>query len=586
MFVIAAVAAATPSCADQGGGEYFGTTSRTQVVRKDEATFYLNNGTEPEYLDPGKSNDLASSVLIAQLFEGLTAYHPKDLHPTPGVAERWDRSDDGRRYRFHLREAAKWSDGRPVTAHDFEYAWKRVLRPKTASRASSQLHVLKNGELFNRGLIKDESAVGVRAASDRVLEVELEQPTPYFLELTSLATLCPVRRDVIERYSENEELWVRPENIVVNGPYTLDAWRFRYEITMKRSPFYWDRDKLRIHRIVWLEVEDYRSTMNLYKAGEIDFIGPNLALPAEYMDVLSTKKDFRRFPYLSSYWYDFNTSKPPVDDVRVRWALNLAVNKREIVEKITRSGQIPATHYVPDFTGGGYAAQVEADKAAGTDPFSAPEMAFNPARARALLEEAGYKVVEEGDGYRALGFPPLEILYNTSEGHRNIALAIQSMWRAHLGVSVTLRNEDWKVMLKNLRDGHFQIARSGYTANYNHPHTFLDLFLSYSPENRVGWVDKEYDATIKRALTATGAESIRLYRQAEAMAVAGMGRLPLYFYTKSTLVKPWVKGYYGNARNAFLAKWVWIDNDYQRGAPDEPSHPPLEFPPPGRIEGP
>lgn len=741
------------SCDGDAASPYFGTTDRTG---KDPTTFYVNNGHEPEYLDPGNSSDAASSALILQLFEGLTAYHPEDLRPTPGVAVRWDESDDKRRLRFYLRPDAKWSDGLPVTARDFEYAWKRVLRPRTASRAAPNLYPLKNGEIFNRGklkvaaaelrlraepregsapaatlpkgeavlilasspmalassirplprvpegissvlytkspeslvlglggariaadsqpntmkrgaevkvlgraapvecngapdswftieiggergalpgcmlaepkspkqflfverfsnlpfglpfgengrerqkagpsgfvleseLVSDDSVLGVRAKDDLTLDVELEQPTPYFTDLTSHPTLYPVRKDLIEEFERRgqEGLWSRPENMISNGPYVLDTWKFRYEITMKRNPHYWDREKLRIHRIVWLEVEDYRSTMNLYKAGEIDFIGDNVSLPSEYMDLLSAKKDFLRFPILSTYWFELNTRKPPTDDARVRWALNLAIDKREIVERITRAGQIPATHIVPDFTGGGYAEQAAADREAGADPFASPDFLHNPERGRALLAEAGFPVEKDSDGYRASGFPPIEILYNTSEGHRHIAIAIQSMWKQHLGVSATLRNEEWKVMLKSVRDGHFQVARGGMGANYNHPHTFLDLFLSYSPQNATGWVDKEFDALMKAALAAPDrSESIKLYRKAEERAVAGMSRIPLYFYTKSTLIKPWVKGYYGTVRMVHLVKWLWIDEAWRQNPENRPAFTPLPFPEPGRY---
>jgi oligopeptide transport system substrate-binding protein len=738
-------ALACAACADDASSPYFGTTDRTG---KDPATLYLNNGTEPEYVDPGKSADAVSSNLILQLFEGLTAYHPVDLRPTPGVAVRWDESDDKRRLRFYLRDNARWSDGAPVTAHDFEYAWKRVLRPRTASRAAPNLYPLKNGEIFNRGKLKiaaaelrlradprdgsppaatlpkgtavlvlasspmalassirplprvpegvsavtytkspeslvvgaetpqgpgkmekgaevtvlgrvapvecngapdhwfsldlggergvlpgcmlaepkspkrfflverftdlpsfgearpaipegpspsgfvleneilsDDAVLGVRAKDDFTLDVELEQPTPYFTDLTSFPTLYPVRRELVEEFERRgqADLWFRPENIITNGPYTLDQWKFRYEITMKRNPHYWDYKNLRIHRIVWLEVEDYRSTMNLYKAGEIDFIGDSLALPVEYMGLLSGKRDFLRYPILSTYWFDLNTRKPPTSDVRVRWALNLAIDKREIVERITRGGQIPATHVVPDFTGGGYSEQAEADRTAGTDPFASPDFSHNPERARALLAEAGFPVVRDNEGYRASGFPPLEILYNTNEGHRHIAVAVQSMWKRYLGVSATLRNEEWKVMLKSVRDGQFQVARGGMGANYNHPHTFLDLFLSYSPQNATGWADKEFDALIHAAAAACDRrEGIKIYRKAEERAVAGMSKLPLYFYTKSTLLKPWVKGYYGTVRPAHLVKWMWIDPSWRSSPENSPAAPPLPFPEPGR----
>ena len=758
---LAATASCVMSACNSGHDGYFGTTERRG---KDETTFYANNFVEPEYLDPGKANDTASTLLVFQMFEGLTSYDAKDLHPVQGVATRWEQSDDNRRFRFHLRPEARWSDGAPVRAQDFEYAWKRALRPSFASLAASTLYPLKNGELYSQGklvslakdvslsaepragspptaalakgtpvivlarspmrsatsiaplaelpgvtevtldkadakmktpdvltlpggpaieasggewknaevmvtrraaavdcngasdhwfevvgakgrgflpgcalerpkgtggfalvtrfvdlptfgktagadpppavdgllpsrsvetgfveaadLVDDDSVVGVRATDDLTLEVELERSTPYFTDLTSYTALFPVRRDVVERFERRgePELWFRPENIVVNGPYTLESWKFRYEITMKRNPHYWDRERLRIHRIVWFEVEESNSTLNLYKAGDLDYLGDNASMPAEHLEFVATKKDFHRFDQLATYWYELNVQKPPLDDQRVRHALNLAVDKRQLVDRITRGGQQPATHYVPEFTGNGYAEQVASERAGGADPFMQPDLGFDPARGRALLAEAGYPVVADGDRFRADGFPPLEILYNTSEGHRQVAVAIQDMWKRHLGITVSLRNEEWKVMLKNLRDGHFQIARLGWSAMYNHPHTFLDNFLSHSPQNRTRWADRDFDELLaKAAATADRAESIRLYRLAEERAVRGMARIPLYFYTKPTLVKPWVKGFRGNVRNMHYVKWLAIEPDWRTSQADY-VFPSLELPPPGALD--
>ncbi|WP_437321056.1 peptide ABC transporter substrate-binding protein [Sorangium sp. So ce385] len=755
---LGALLATLAACSGEGDG-YVGTTARTG---KDAATFYVNNGEEPEYLDPGKAVDSVSISLLQQMFEGLTAYGPGDLRPVQGMATRWEQSDDNRIYRFHLRPEARWSDGKPVTAHDFEYAWKRVLRPSTASLAATNLHVLKNGELFNLGklkalreaatlraaprpdappalslprgafvvvlgqsparvtsavpplaapppgvasvtyaepdeetgagerlsfgaagsapvpapvdaaaggawrgaevallaagppvacngaadrwfeiegpqgrgflpgcllgptdaaayalvaphaslptydpaaprssppagggvtgfvaaseLVEDDAAVGVRARDDLTLEVELEQPTPYFTDLTSFVTLFPVRRDVIEPFEARgePELWFRAENIVVNGPYQLDEWKFRYEITMKRNPAYWAHDALRIHRIVWMEIAQYNATLQLYKAGDLDYMGDNSELPYDHLGWLSGKKDLRRIEYLSTVYYEVNTTKPPLDDARVRWALNLAIDKRELVEKITRVGK-PATHYVPDITGSGYAEQVAEERARGADPFASPEVGHDPARARALLAEAGYEVVREGDELRAKGFPPLEVLYNTGEGHGQVAVAIQDMWKRHLGISATLRNEEWRVMLKNLRDGNFQVIRLAWFADYNHPQTWLANFLSYSPNNRSGWADAAFDEELRRAAAiADPRESIRRFRAAERRALDGMCRIPLYFEEKPTLVKPWVRGYIPNARNTQLVKWLWIDPDWQHRPAGEPP-PVLELPPPGRL---
>ncbi len=579
--LLTALPALAASGCDDAASPYFGSTRR---ATRDPATFYVNAGGEPEYLDPGKCADAGCAALITQLFEGLTRYHPEDGHPVQGVAERWEKSDDNRRFRFHLRPDARWSDGRPVTAGDFEYAWKRALSPRTASRAAGTLYALKNAEAYRLGKLSDPTLVGVRATDDRTLDVELERPTPYFLELTSHHAYAPVRRDVIEAFEQRGkgDLWTRPSSFVGNGPYVLDRWDFQYQITMKENPFYWDRARLAIRRIVWMEVEDYHATMNLYKTGELDFIGNSVSLPAEYQALLSGKRDYRRDDFLSVSWYELNTRKPPLDDVRVRRALDLAIDKEQIVTRIARGGQRPATHYVPDFTGSGYAEQAAADRARGVDPFAG--YGFDPARARALLAEAGFAPVREGEGWRAPGFPPIEILYNTGEGNRQVAVAIQAMWRENLGITALLRSEEWKVMLETHRNGDFQVMRFGQTADYDHPETFLAPFLAGSPLNTTGYHDEVFERTMREAAaTADPRESIRLYREAERRALDAMPRIPLYFYTRSTLVKPWVRGFRGTAWNPHAIQFLRIDPSFQRGGPDTPACLPPELGPPGVL---
>jgi oligopeptide transport system substrate-binding protein len=561
---------------------YFGNTDRGH---KTANTLYISSAGEPEHLDPGRSADTNSAQLISAMFEGLLVYGPRDLRPVQGVARAWDRSDDGRVYRFHLRPEARWSDGRPVTSHDFEYAWKRVLRRETASRSAPELYPIKNAELVHRSRLS-EALLGVRAIDDHTLDVELERPTPYFLALTCRPAFAPVRRDVIERLERQgeAELWVRPENIVVNGPYTLDTWKFQYEITMKQNPYYWAKDTLRLHRIVWLEIDSSHAAMRLYQAGEIDALGGSWSPPPEYMPLLEDKRDLVRFPLLMIYWYELNTRVRPIYDIRVRRALDLAVDKRALVDRVTRGGHVPASHYVPENTGSGYAEQAAADRAAGADPFAG--QAHDPERARALLRNAGYELIKEGGGFRAKGFPPLEVLYTEGDdAHRQIAIAIQDMWRRHLGVAVSLRSEEFKVMLNTIQQGQFQIVASGWVADYNHPYTFLETFLSGSPNNASGFSDATFDALLARAEGASDPEeSIRVYRQAEERAVLGMSRLPLFFPAGSMLRKPWIKGFYGNGRSMDLVRWLWIDPAFRdHPMSDEPASAPPDLPKPGRI---
>jgi len=708
---------------------YYGTTSRHG---REPTTLYLNNGQEPEYIDPTLTSESGGAFIVAQIFEGLVQQHPDTLAPIPGVAERYDQSEDNRIFRFHLRHDAKWSDGRPVVAGDFLYAWHRALTPATGARMAELLYNLKNGRGFHQGKLKvlkekttlspkpdlkggdalpagqavqvllqlpaqttslplpaprksiqaaelkartgepaavevvglgpagscngaddrwfevkvggaqgflpgcalnesgpkptvavverytdlptfeetaaepgegkapvgfvpasqleaDLSVVGVRAPDDHTLEVELEKPTPFFLELLAYTTFFPVRKDVIERFAAEgrPDEWTRPDNIVSNGPYTLAEHKFRYEMTLAKNPHHYRADELKIDRVVVLEVGSYHATMNLYKTGEIDYIGQNLSLPQEFLPRLGRFEDFQQSMYNATYWYEFNVDQKPVDDPRVRHALDLAVDKKALVERVTKGGQVPATHFVPDFVGGGYAVQSEAERKAGKGRFDGAGHDFDPARGRALLKGAGYEIVKDDDGWRAKGFPDLEILYNTSEGHRAIAVAIQGMWKQHLGISVTLRNEEWKVMIKNLRDGRFQIARFGWVGDYNHPHSWLETFAGYSGNNWTNWEDTRFDQLLAEAAATKDPDlSMSRYREAEARLVEAMPRMPLYFYTKSSLIKPYVRGFYSNSANRHNVCWMWIDSsfDRKRGPVDNrPAMDPGTFPPPGSI---
>ncbi|MSP24215.1 MAG: peptide ABC transporter substrate-binding protein [Myxococcales bacterium] len=662
------------ACRAESEPGYFGTVGRRGGAPN---TFYVNNYDEPEHLDPALVSESAGSTLLLELFEPLVGEHPADLHAIQGTAERYDKSDDNRSYRFYLRQNARWSDGRAVVAEDFAWAWRRVLVPETGARQVTMMFALKNGALFHRGelavlnaefgglvkgtplrsyertpenlrrapalvpaeathklvgvhramptftgvappassltaagaaasvagaaasvapspeplffvpaalLERSDAVLGVRATSEHVLEVELEQPTPYFLELLGYPVFYPVRRDVVERHagSGEAERWTRPEHIVVNGPFTLARHDFRYEMRLEKNPFYWEKDAIAIERIVVFEVPSAQATLALYKTGELDYLGSNGALPTGSMDRLLGYRDFGRAPWTGTYWYEFNTERPPLDDVRVRQALNLALDKRELIDSVARAGQAPATHFVPELTGSGYAAQVRADKAAGVDPFATRLLGFDAARARALLGEAGFTVRERDGTWMAEGFPPLEVLYNTSEGHRAVAVAVQALWKKHLGVSVTLRNEEWKVMIKNMRDGHFQVARFGWVADYDHPHNFLDTFLSYSQNNMTRWRDEAFDEVMARAAAEPDSKrSIALYRQAEERAVHAMPRMPIYFYTKSWLIKPYVKGFYPNAMNKHPIHWMWLDESWRANPENRPAHVPHELPPPG-----
>lgn len=611
---------------EQGHPGYFGTVK----PRHGPEEIWINNGTEPEWIDPGKCSDSSGSEIIFNTFAGLLQPHPHTLEPMPDVADRWTISQDQRSYTFHLRET-HWSDGRPVTAQDFEWSWKRVLDPKTASKYGSLMYLIQNAAPFHQqallvtGLkppisadtvqaafeavvpvekvtvshdpagafvfvgagegvsedavaariaenrkqavkafdggtiagsvvkvrVADSSVVGVKALDDHTLRVQLKDPVPYFKYLLSFYTFMPVPRHVIEQLEADGTdplLWTRPEHFVSNGPYVLKQWRFRYYMLMEKNPYYWDADNVRLQRVKLYEVESYNTVVNLYSAGEIDWIGSNTSLPSEFMETLGQYRDFHRSPFLATYFYWFNTKKPPLDNVKLRKALSLAIDREAIVKYVTRSGQIPSADLVPDGL-------------AGYEGRHSP--IFDPDRARELLHEAGY-----ADGSQV---PPITLTYNTSEGHKKVAEAVQQMWKKNLGINVEIENQEWNVFLTNLPMMNFEIARMGWVGDYPDPNTFLqELLTSYAGNNHSGWSSPRYDALIDRAnSTSDPRKRLRLLRQAEDLAMDQQPLIPIYVYTRSYLIKPYLRGFWPNYQDRHPFKWMWIDERFYEGVPDQ-----------------
>lgn len=303
-------------------------------------TLVLNNATEVQTLDPGLARGQPEHRVTLALFEGLTTYDPKTLEPRPGVAERWEVSPDGRTYTFRLRDC-EWSDGRKVTAHDFVFAWTRILDPSTPTDYSHLLYFIKGAEAFNLKRTADRSAVGVRARDDRTLEVELENPCPFFPELCAFFTYAPVRKDVLEKHGTN---WTRAENMIVNGPFRLAEWKPTDSLTVVKNPKYWDSGKVRLSRVKYLPIENRTTAWNLYKEGQCDWV---TTLPLELIDEIVKRPDYRGDTFLATYYYSFNVTHGPLKDKRVRKALALAVDRETIVSKITKQGQKPAYHVTP-----------------------------------------------------------------------------------------------------------------------------------------------------------------------------------------------------------------------------------------------
>ncbi len=500
-------------------------------------TLFFNNGAEPQTLDPGLVWDASGNELVRELFEGLTRYDPKTLAPVPGMAERWEVSADGLTWTFHLRDAV-WSDGRPVTATDFTYAWTRVLDPLTGAQYANMLWVLKNAEAFSRGKLRDPAQLGVRARGPKTLEVTLAYPAPWFLELTAYSPFFPLRRDVVERHGE---AWTRPEHIVSNGPFRLAQWRLRYEIVLEKSETYWDAQSVSLRRVVAMAIDDSRTALRLYQTGTLDWLGANGRVPPESEPFVRGYADFRTALRLGTYFLWLQTSSPPLDDVRVRKALNLAIDKEAIARDVLKAGQVATTHLVPDLL---------LEEVTGYR--SPPGEGFDPARARALLAQAGYPGGE--------GFPVLRYGYNTDEAHRQVAEAIQAMWGAHLGIEVALSNTEYKVHLDRLGAGDFEVARGGWWADYQDPSSFLELLRPGSSQNHARWENEAYGRALERGLRSPDpAVRNAAFAEAEALVNDEVPLIPLYIYSYSDFVKPWVVGIYPNSRHLHPLRAVRVD---------------------------
>jgi len=471
------------------------------------------NGAEPETLDPAIITGQPEGRVVNALFEGLCAYD-ENGQSVPGAAESWEVSPDGKTYIFQIRENAKWSDGSALTARDFVESWKRTLTPETGSQYNYQLFPVKNAQAFAEGKIANFAEVGVRALDDRTLRVELENPTPYFLQLCAFSTLHPVPVDLIKRLGDD---WVKPGRLIGNGAYTLEEWRINDRIRLKKNPHYWDRGAVQLETIDVLPISDANVAFNFYASGLADLLMDKGLAPPALLDDLKGRRDFHAAPFLGVYFLRYNCERGPFRDERVRRAFSLAVDKKRIVEKITRAGELPAPGFVPPGIPG----------YEGSDG-----LPFDPTQAARLLKEAGYP---EGRN-----FPNVRYLYSKSELNEAIAVELQSMWRETLGVNVNLERQEWKVYLNSLSLLDYDIARSSWVGDYPDPNTFLDMFLTNGGNNRTGWSSTAYDRLVSDAARElVPSRRFEILRCAEDLLVQQeLPVCPIYYYVGIQLYDP------------------------------------------------
>ena len=612
------------------------------------ADFRFINSTEPKSLDPQLATGEPEHRLLTSIFEGLARLDARSLEPVPGVAESWDISADGKTYTFHLRANARWSDGHPVTAQDFCYAWRRLQEPSLGSEYAYIMHMVRYAEAYNthaaqasalRGPIQAAVAellqkhpgrvpaaavlafsakqnldatlkgtnnellrnfllrpvgelahaelsalpaqfelegkrraalyeqaklhfgidAGVYAKDDHTLVVELLAPTPYFLELTSYYPLFPVPRWAIEKSAGRN--WFLPDRIVANGPFRMSEWRVGDHIRLERSESYWGRSDVKLRSIDALPIENTTTSLNLYLTGEVDWL-PQQNVPQDLAPDLRQRSDFFTGPAFIAYYYKINCTRKPFNDVRVRKALNLAIDREQVTRDVLRLGQLPARHLVPP----------------GIRGYEPPETAisYDVEQARKLLAEAGFP-----DGR---GFPKFGILYNTLESHKKIAEVLADQLRRNLHLDVAAYNQEWQSYLQSQRAMDYDLSRSGWIGDYEDPNTFLDLFITNGGNNRTGWGSVVYDRLLAAAADVEqfvaqpefvlehAHDAVRLKRLADAalrssdvaqrlshMSELRMALLaeaervlvhdefpivPLYVYVTADMWKPQVTGFY------------------------------------------
>ena len=513
--------------------------------------------SEPESIDPALNTTNDGGVMLHHFFEGLIRWvdgGDGTAVLAPGQAEDWTKTaqEDGTViYEFRLRDGICWSDGVPVTAHDFEYAWKRLATPATGADYAYQLDMLAGFDGVFYGydeqgqLASYDGAVpvrydsmdqlGVKALDERTLQVTLSYDCPYFEEVCAFPALFPVRQDVIEEYGDQ---WTfSPDTFLTNGPWVMDSWVHNSYIRAVPNPYYYGVDELGPSSIRFALMDDENAILNAYNAGELDFIK---TIPVDEVAAKLATGELKVTDQVGTYYVCFQNQQAPFDDPRVREAFSLAIDRTYLVTSVTQTGETPATAYVPagvyDAQGPG-GADFRTQGGAYWDP-AKDAYAENCEKARQLLAEAGYP-----DG---VGFPVVEYLYNTDDVHKAIAEALQNMWQTQLGVTVTLRNQDWNVFLQTRKQGDYSVARNGWLADYNDPMTFLDMWITGGGNNDAQYANPEYDALIAAAKTTSDPQARMDYmHQAEDLLIGQDHALaPLYFYTQKYLLKDDIQGVY------------------------------------------
>ncbi|MCX8040243.1 MAG: peptide ABC transporter substrate-binding protein [Planctomycetota bacterium] len=497
--------------------------------RQHRQELVVNNESEPKTLDPHRMTGVVEMRVASALFEGLTTPDPRDLTPRPALAASWEVDDDGLGYTFRLRPGLAFSDGRPIDAEVVRASWLRALAPATGCEYAELFDPIVGAEALRRGAAAE---LGVEARDPLTLRVRLRHPCPWFLQLLAMPPFAAVPLHAIAAHGER---WTAPGALVSSGPFLLAEHRPRQHLVLVPNPRWRAAPRLRLTRLTLLPIADADAAYRLFCSGAVHWLP---SIPLAKWEEVRWLPEYYIAPFLASYFYRFNCARPPFADKRVRRAFSLAIDRRVIARQVLRAGQVPATWLTPPMPG-----------------YEPPRgLATDRARARALLAEAGW-----GPGGRPL--PRIRLLYNTSEAHKQIAEAVAKQWEEALGVQVELVNREWKVYLAELSALDYMVARSAWVADYQHPDTFLSLWVGNGGNNRTGWASADYDAALQAARAERDPRAqMQRYRELERVLVEDeLPIMPLYIYVSQGLLRSEVRGWWTNPRDEHPWWCLWIE---------------------------
>ncbi|WP_188068165.1 peptide ABC transporter substrate-binding protein [Brevibacillus brevis] len=509
---------ALAGCGGSGESASTGGTTTPGAAAKQEVVF--NAKSEPPDLNPLTSTDTTSFWIMDHLGEGLYT-KDKDGNPILGQAKEVKLSDDKLKYTFILRDDVKWTNGEPVTAEDFAFTYMKHLDPATASTTAYLLYYIKGAEAYNKGTGKAED-VGIKAVDAKTLEIELVAPTSYFDKMLATRYWHPINKKQAEA---NPKWAANADSYISNGAYKLVSWKHDSELVVEKNEHYWNKADVKMEKITWKMVNDATTAYQMYKSGELDF---NKEMPSDILAQEKSSPDFKSVPYYGTYMYMFNVTKEPFTNKKVRKAFAMSLDRKALSEMVSQGGETPAYSMVPR---GAMQPNGKDFREEGGDYFKEDYEAAKKLLAEGMQEE----------GWSTL--PEVTLMYNTDESHKKIAQAIQEMLKKNLGVEVKMTNQEWKVYLDTTKQKNYQMGRMGWVGQINDPAFNLDYYLGESPNNRTGWVNKEYDQLNMAAKVEQDPNKrMELLHQAEAVLMDEMPFMPVYHYQQNYLVKPNVEG--------------------------------------------